>query len=140
MSRSETRNGDIDRTVVEEYVGDVRIVAVERGGDAVRYRFEAPLHCEVTFEDEEMARLYADVYFDVNGFREEGTGEVGVPPEVVQAGKDTLAAYLLTQPHTTREWVASFYGTTHPKIDRYVRWVSDRAAEIREGARERGVE
>jgi hypothetical protein len=66
--------------------------------------------------------------------------DVGVPPEVVQAGKDTLAVYLLTQPHTTKEWVASFYGTTHPKIDRYVRWVTDRAEEIRETARERGVE
>ncbi|MCU4801940.1 hypothetical protein OB920_16290 [Halobacteria archaeon HArc-gm2] len=146
QSRESTAAGP-GESVYREYIRDVRIVEYTTGetspgaeSDETRYRFEAPLHTEVTFEDPDLAGLYADVYFDVNGFREEGTGDVGVPPEVVQAGKDTLAAYLLTQPHTTKEWVASFYGTTHPKIDRYVRWVSDRAEEIRATARERGVE
>jgi hypothetical protein len=118
---------------------DVRIVTVH-DAEATRYRFEAPEHVDVEFEAADTAELYADVYFDVNGFREEGTGDIGVPPEIVQAGKDTLAAYLLTQPHTTRSWVASFYGTRHETLDRYVSWVRDRAEELRAEARRQGVE
>lgn len=125
---------------VVEYVGDVRIVDVTADGGPERYRFEAPHHCGIEFEDCEAATLYADVYFEVNGFREEGSGELGIPPEIVQAGKDTMAAYLLALPATTDEWVASFYGTTPGELDKYVSWVRNRAEEIRERAREEGVE
>ncbi len=105
-----------------------------------RYRFEAPHHRGVTFERAETAELYADVYFDVNGFQEEGTGERGVPPEVIQAGRDTLAAYMLTQPFADTNWVASFYGVKPERIDRYVSWVRERAEEVRTGATEMGME
>jgi len=117
----------------------VRIVEDEER-DGPRYRFEAPEHCGVTFEDPEMATLYADVYFDANGFQEEGTGELGVPPAIIQAGRDTLAAYFLTQPYSDRHWVASFYGEKPEKIGRYVSRVRKRAANIREGVAERGIE
>lgn len=138
MSHAADPTDDEAGEVVEEYVSDVRIVTVPADGD--RYRFEAPLHTEVTFDDPDLARLYADVYFDVNGFREDGSGDQGIPIEIVQAGKDTLAAYLLTQPHTDRQWVASFYGTRPAEIDRYADWVSERAEEIRATARREGVE
>ncbi|WP_207591078.1 hypothetical protein [Halomontanus rarus] len=117
-----------DDSIVEEYVLGVRIL--EDGVDD-RYRFEAPEHTEIAFDDLADARLYADVYFDVNGFVEDGTGERGVPPEVVQAGKDTLAAYLVTLPWADVNWVASFYGATPTEIERYLSWVRDRAEEIR---------
>lgn len=130
-----------DDTIVEEYILDVRIVETDTaGGDDLRYRFDAPDHTEIAFDDLEDARLYADVYFDVNGFVEEGTGERGVPPEVVQAGKDTLAAYLVTCPWSDTNWVASFYGATPTEIERYCSWVRERAAEIRSEAAERGLE
>lgn len=127
--------------IVEEYIKDVRIVecASPDGGDR-RYRFEAPLHTEVTFEDLDLARLYADVYFVVNGFKEEGTGEHGVPPEIIQGGTDTLSAYLLTRPGIDVNWVSSFFGIEREKAERYVSWVRQRAREIRKGARERGIE
>lgn len=125
---------------VVEYVGDVRVVDVTADGAPERYRFEAPHHCGIEFEDCEAATLYADVYFEVNGFREEGSGELGIPPEIVQSGKDTMAAYLLALPATTDEWVASFYGTTPGELDKYVSWVRNRAEKIRERAREEGVE
>lgn len=122
------------------YLLGVRIVEdADQSGDPV-YRFEAPRHEGREFSDPELATLYADVYFDVNGFEEAGTGERGVPPEIIQAGRDTLAAYLLTQPRTDVNWVASFYGVKTTKVDRYVSWVRERAEEIREGARERGME
>ncbi|SNZ12539.1 hypothetical protein SAMN06269185_1796 [Natronoarchaeum philippinense] len=140
MSRSERSTGAESETVVEQYVLDVRIVERPDADDAARYGFEAPRHTEVTFENPDTARLYADVYFDVNGFREEGTGEHGVPPAIFQGGKDTLAAYLLTRPGIDINWVASFFGVDRAKAERYVSWVSERAASIRDRARERDLE
>ncbi|RRJ29697.1 hypothetical protein [Halocatena pleomorpha] len=119
-----------------EYILGVNIVT-QRNKDRVRFRFEAPNHRGAVFRAAESAELYADVYFDVNGFEEEGTGERGVPPVIIQAGRDTLATYLLTQPHTDINWVASFYGKTPPAIEQYVAAVRTRAEEIREGAKER---
>lgn len=125
----------VDESVFEEYILDVRIMEVQSPDtDSPRYRFEAPLHEAVLFDDPELAQLYADVYFDVNGFVEAGTGDRGVPPEIVQAGKDTLAAYLVTQPAADLDWVASFYGATPDRIEKYVSWVRERAAEIRQKA------
>jgi hypothetical protein len=130
------REGSIHR----EYLLGVRIREVHAPDGEARYRFEAPDHVGREFEDPDDAELYADVYFDVNGFQEAGTGERGVPPEVIQAGRDTLAAYFLTQPYADVNWVASFWGKKPTKIERYVAAVRERAGEIREGARERGME
>jgi hypothetical protein len=113
--------------IYREYIMDVRIV--ELGGR--RYLFEAPRHEGIEFDDVDSAELYADIYFDVNGFEEIGTGERGVPPIIIQAGRDTLAAYLLTQPYTDRQWVGSFMGVQPGKIERYVSRVRKRATNIR---------
>jgi hypothetical protein len=126
-----------DASVVKEYIFDVRIVAVDENGTTV-YSFEAPEHREITFADQELAELYADVYFDVNGFEEEGTGERGIPPEIVQGGRDTMAAYLLTQ-YADDDFVASFYGVTPGKVHQYVEWVRTRAEEVRENAVTEGI-
>ncbi len=142
MSRSDASVTDgEDESTFREYVLDVRIIeCVPSDGNVPRYRFEAPRHEGRTFEDPELAQLYADVYFDVNGFEEAGTGDRGVPPEIIQAGQDTLAAYFLTQPGVDANWVASFYGIKNTKVERYASWVRTRAEEIREGARERDLE
>jgi hypothetical protein len=140
MSRPDEPSPDEgEKSVYREYVLDVRIVEVPRPGEETRHRFEAPEHTSVEFEDPETAELYADVYFDVNGFQEAGTGERGVPPVVIQAGRDTLATYLLTQPGTDINWVASFYGVKTSKIKRYVAAVRNRAEEIRSGVKDAGV-
>ena len=141
MSTSETPAEPADE-VAEEYILGVRIVETEaESADAEpSYRFEAPDHTELAFDSLEDARLYADVYFDVNGFVEEGTGERGVPPEVVQAGKDTLAAYLMTMPWADIHWIALFYGATTTDIERYFSWVRNRADEIRSEAAAQGLE
>ncbi|WP_435067095.1 hypothetical protein [Haloplanus sp. C73] len=120
------------------YVLDVRVVEATTDDGETGYRFEAPKHDGVTFDDPEMATLYADVYFDVNGFAEDGVGDRGVPPAIIQAGRDTLAAYFLTQSYADAHWVASFYGEKPEKVDRYVNRVRKRADRIREGTRERG--
>jgi hypothetical protein len=138
---SGTENASLDgreASLHREYVLDVRIVEVREDGES-RYRFEAPQHAGTAFDDAETAELYADVYFDANGFQEEGTGPRGVPPEVVQAGKDTLAAYFLTRPGIDRNWMASFYGVKPAKVRRYVSWVRERADEVRAGVAERDL-
>lgn len=144
MSRSDdatTEHGNENGpSIHREYILGVRIVEERSTAEDTGYRFEAPHHEGVTFDDPDSAELYADVYFDVNGFEEAGTGTRGVPPEIIQAGKDTTIAYFLTQPDTDVNWVASFYGKTPSQIERYVSWVRERAAEIRKGARERGME
>ncbi|SIR00978.1 hypothetical protein SAMN05421858_1110 [Haladaptatus litoreus] len=137
------KNSAIDESesVYREYILGVRIVAVRFPGEnEPQYRFEAPEHIEIHFENPELAELYADIYFDVNGFEEAGTGERGVPPEIIQAGRDTLAAYFLTQPYSDINWVASFYGKKPTEIERYVASVRKRAQEIRDGAEEMGMD
>ncbi|MBX0293562.1 hypothetical protein [Haloarcula nitratireducens] len=138
MSQTDHPTTETDSTY-REYVLGVRILE-ENGvdGDA-RYRFEAPDHCGIAFDDAEDATLYADVYFDVNGFEEAGTGERGVPPAIIQAGRDTLVAYFLTRPGIDVHWVASFYGEKPEKVQRYVSRVRKRAANIRDGVRERDL-
>ena len=137
MTRSQTATSS-DRCVYREYILDVRIVELA-GGDESRYRFEAPRHRGIEFEDPETAKLYADIYFDVNGFEEAGTGERGVPPVIIQAGRDTLAAYFLTQPYTDKQWVGSFMGVQPGKIERYASRVRKRAQNIRSRAADEGL-
>jgi len=128
-----------DGSVHASYAFGVRIrEEASPDGDTV-YRFEAPYHEGIAFEDPDTAELYADVYFDVNGFQEAGTGDRGVPPAIIQAGRDTLVGYLLTQPDMGRNWVASYYGVKPEKVDRYAARVRKRARLIRERAEERGV-
>lgn len=142
MSKStDPSSNDRSESVFEAFVLGVRIVeCFPADAEEPRYRFEAPRHTEVVFEDPDVAELYADVYFDVNGFQEAGTGDRGIPPEIIQAGKDTVAVYFLTMPGVDVNWVASFYGVKTSKIERYVTWVRQRAEEIRQGVREQGLD
>jgi hypothetical protein len=140
MSRTDDGGRRPDgNAVVEEYVLDIRIVECRGADGNTRYRFEAPQHCGIDFATAETARLYAAVYFDVNGFEEAGTGERGVPPAIIQAGRDTLVAYFLTMPGVEANWVASFYGEKPEKVHRYAQRVRKRAEAVRQGVRERGL-
>jgi hypothetical protein len=125
-------------TVYETYIMGVRVVETERDGET-KYRFEAPDHMGRTFDDPEMATLYADVYFDVNGFVEEETGERGVPPKIIPAGRDTMVAYMRTLPHANKDWVSCYFAERPDKIRRYIMNVRARADEVRQGAIEQGV-
>jgi len=126
---SQMESGE-DRTLHREYPMAVRIFEVA-GDDEPAYRFEGPEHEGITFDDPDAAELYADIYFDVNGFEEAGTGERGVPPIIIQAGRDTLAAYFLTQDTIDEQWVGSFMGVQPGKVLRYKSRVQDRATNIR---------
>ncbi|MFB6168999.1 MAG: hypothetical protein ABEJ43_09165 [Haloferacaceae archaeon] len=139
-SRHDESPADEPNAVYRDYVLDVRIVERTTGDGETVYRFEAPSHEGKSFDDPDAAELYADVYFDVNGFDERDVGERGVPPEIVQAGRDTLVAYFLTWPTTDVSWVASFSGRQPDKIHQYVGRLQTRAASIREQIVEQDVE
>jgi hypothetical protein len=141
MSKTDTRSITSNESIHEQYVLDVRIVEVSpSNADEPRYRFEAPQHQGKEFADAETAELYADIYFLTNGFAEEGTGDRGVPPEIIGLGRAVLAAYFLTLPNTDLDWVASFFGLKPHRVREYVSWVEERAEEIRTGAEAEGVE
>lgn len=140
MSKTDHQPTDAaDDPVYEQYVLDVRIVETETEAGESRYRFEAGDHDGREFEDPEMATLYAAIYFCTNGFEEEGTGDRGVPPEVIGAGRAVLASYFLTQPSIDEHWVASFFGKKPHVVRQYTESVRQSAEQIREGAEARGT-
>jgi len=140
MSETDARSPETAReSVYEEYVLDVRIVETTSESGESTYRFEAGAHRGKEFESPDTATLYADVYFCTNGFEEEDTGDRGVPPEVVGAGRAVLASYFLTQPSIDQHWAASFFGVKPHRIREYTEWVRQNAEQIREGAADRGM-
>lgn len=133
MKMTEPTDGEI----VEVYDHSKIVRDVDASGFE-QYHFVVPLEGRMkTFESVGKARLYADVYDAMGGFREEKTGERGVPPSVARAREDVLMAYLTAQPTMSTEWVARHYDLPEAQIRDYVRGVRERATEMREEDNER---
>jgi len=126
-----TDDHDEDPTTVAEY-DHVSIRRERRDGEPDLYHVEDALEQLKTFESQSKAELYADVYTVVGGFREDKTGERGVPPAVAAAREDIQMAYLTAQPTMSLQWTARFYDEDEAVIRRYVTAVQERAAEMRE--------
>lgn len=123
---------DTTSETIEEYGHGCRIVRTEENG-YTEYHYENALGHVKSFELLEKAKLYADVHTVMGGFREEKTGERGVPPAVARAREDVLAAYLVSNPTMGVEWAARFFDVDEEVIREYTQMVRDRAAEQREG-------
>ena len=121
---------DQDREVVDDRE-HVTIVREHREDAPDRYHVEDALEHLKAFVDVSKARLYADVYQVVGGFREDKTGERAVPPAVAAAREDVQMAYLTAQPTMSLEWTAGFFDEDEDVVRRYVRAVQDRAREQR---------
>jgi hypothetical protein len=117
--------------VVEEYSHGCRIVREPRGEGRDLYHYEGPLGQVKAFENPDKARLYADVHEVTGGFREEKTGERGVPPAVARAREDVLMAYLVSNETMGVEWVARAFDVEEDVVRDYVRLVRERAEEQR---------
>ena len=120
-----------DDQLVAEY-DHVEIVREQRAGEPDLYHVDDALDRLQTFESKAKAELYADVYTVVGGFREEKTGERGVPPAIAAAREDVLMAYLTAQPTMSLEWTARFYQEDEAVIRQYVTSVQNRAAAERD--------
>lgn len=123
---------DPDSETIEEYPHNCRIVREYVEGSEDRYHFEGPLGRIKSFENPDKARLYADVYEAVGGFREEKTGERGVPPAVARSREDVLMAYLAAQPTMSVTYVARAFDLDEDEVRSYIEMVRKRAAEMRE--------
>jgi hypothetical protein len=118
--------------VVEDY-GDGTQIVRERDEDGHEwYHFESPLERMQTFENPHNARIYADVYEAMGGFREEKTGERGVPPSVARARHDVLVSYLACQPSMSVTWAARHFGIDEQEVKQYITMVRERAEASRE--------
>lgn len=118
--------------VIEEYAHSCRIVRQPVKGSEDRFHYEGPLGRVKSFHSPGKARLYADVQTVTGGFREEKTGERGVPPAIARAREDVLMAYLVSNPTMGVEWVAQFFELEEETVRDYVRLVRERAEEQRE--------
>ena len=123
---------DEPETVVEydEYTRIVRFVDARTGGE--RYRFEAATHEGAEFQTLDEAKLYADVYWAVDSFREGKSGRRGVPPTVAMASNPTTVAYLVTQSGMGVEWASRAFDITEGTVRDYLSRVRRQAEEIRE--------
>jgi len=120
--------------IVEDY-GGYQIVRETTDG-YTKYHFEGPLDRLKSFENPDRARLYANVYEVTGGFREEKTGERGVPPAIARAREDVLAAYLVSNPSMGVTYVARAFDVEEDVVRNYCQMVQERAQEQREGADE----
>ena len=96
-----------------------------------RYHVEDALDRLKTFRSPEKARLYADVYAVVGGFREDKTGERGAPPAIAAAREDVQMVYFAAQPTMSVEWVAGQYGVPEDTVRVHIDLVRARAADHR---------
>lgn len=122
----------VESELVEEYPHS-KIVMYPKEGGVDEYHFVVPLEGRMkSFENPDRARLYADVYDAMGGFREEKTGERGVPPSVARAREDILMAYMVSNPTMGLTWVARHYDLPEDRIRQYVRGVRERAEKQRQ--------
>lgn len=118
--------------VVVEY-DNITITRERRRDMPDLFHVEDALEHLQAFESEAKAELYADVYTVVGGFREQKTGERGVPPAVAAAREDLMMAYLTAQPTMSLQWTARFFDEDEAVVRRYVSAVQDRAKRKRSG-------
>jgi len=130
MTEDSHGNDDQDREVVEDRE-HVTISREHREDGPDRYHVADALEQLQSFADLSKARLYADVYAVVGGFREDKTGERGVPPAVEAAREDVQMAYHTAAPTKSLAWTARFFDEDEAVIRRYVTAVQERAADQR---------
>ncbi len=118
-----------DETTVAEYEHGTGIV---RDGDG-RYHYKNAMGDRVkSFHSEGRARLYADIQTVTGGFREEKTGERGVPPAVARAfDENLLMAYHVATPSMGTTWTARVFGVDESEVRSAVDLIRDRAEEER---------
>jgi hypothetical protein len=125
----------METEIVEEYGHGHQITKVTERESEPRYYFEDPLDRLKKFESLDRAKLYADVYTVVDGFREEHSGKRGCPPVIAQSREDIQMAYYVAQngvgAGTSLTWTARMYDRSEADVRQYIGMVRERAAEIR---------
>ena len=86
---------DENESIYQQYPAEVYLVEREdpETGEST-FQFHAPARDHVTFDDEERATLFAELYTVLDGFRIEGIGERGIPVNVATSGTPAVTAYM----------------------------------------------
>jgi len=125
--------GELDREVIREYAHGCKLVREYREGEPDQYHYRIALGLVKSFTDPNKASLYADVQTVTGGFREEKTGERGVPPAVAFADEEVKTAYLVSNPTMGVTWAARFLELDEDEVRDRCESVRSLAEEVREG-------
>jgi len=123
---------DTDAEVVAEYAHNCRLLREPVANDPDRWIYEGPMGPVKEFRRGDKARTYAAVQTVTGGFREEKTGERGVPPAVASEGGHALVAYLACQPTMSITWAARFFDIEEGDVQRRINKVRQRADAMRD--------
>lgn len=130
-----TDGGELDREVIHEYPHDCELVREYREGEPDRYHYHNALGPVKSFTDPNKASLYADVQTVTGGFREEKSGERGIPPAVAFSDEAVKIAYLVSNPTMGVTWVARFRDLDEDEVRDRCEFVRSLAEKVREGDR-----
>jgi hypothetical protein len=124
---SDSNDGE---TVVAEYEYSTAVVVDDNG----QYHYVNPMGDRVqSFESEDLARLYADIQTVVGGFREEKTGERGVPPAVARKlDENLLIAYQVATPTMGVTYAARAFDIDESEVRTAVELVREKAERKRD--------
>lgn len=127
--------GELDREVIREYPHECKLIRDHREGEPDRYHYHDALGPVKSFTDPNKASLYADIQSVTGGFREEKSGERGVPPAVALSDEEVKISYLVSNPTMGVTWVARFLELDEAEVRDRCESVRSLAEEIREGDR-----
>lgn len=116
-------------SILREYPAEVFLVERVHPEEGRTFRFHAPVRDPVTFEDEDRARLFADLYTAVDGFRIEGVGEGGIPVNVATSGTAAVAAYMYAAWGRTPTQIAQTIDSNRQNVLEYFERIKRQAEE-----------
>lgn len=118
-------------SILRRYPAEVYLIEDRSSdGDDVSVRFHAPAREQVTFENEDRALLFADLYTALDGFRISGTGDRGVPLNVATSGNSAIAAYMYAAWGSSPTQIAQSIDTDRQTVLGYFEAIRNRAEDV----------
>lgn len=125
-------------SILESYPAESYLVVRDDPEEGRTFQFHAPAREPITFDEEERARLFADLYIVVDGFRvKEGVGEKGIPVNVATGGGKAIAAYMYAAWGSTPSQIAQIIDANRQTVLDFIEQVradAERIIEDMEGA------
>lgn len=128
---------DEHESILQSYPAESYLIVREDPDEGSSFRFYAPAREPITFEDEERARLFADLYIVVDGFRvKKGVGEKGIPVNVATGGAPAIAAYMFAAWESTPTQIAQTIDANRQTVLGFIEQIHNKAEEIIDEAEE----
>ncbi|UWG48826.1 Uncharacterized protein HSRCO_2564 [Halanaeroarchaeum sp. HSR-CO] len=129
---------DENESIVEEYPSESYLVRRDDPeGSVPTFTFHTPARPIIEFDDEDRARLFADLYLALGGFRiKEGVGPNGIPVTVASSGKAGIASYMYSVWGKTPTEIANTLEQDRNRVLGYFDQIRSRADDVIEAADE----